>query len=73
MDNKNHKLFKRHQHEIFDMICRVIDDAPLNPDVFGTATAEEKEEYNKKLNEYLDNKKSECVEKLIKMGFNFNE
>lgn len=69
----NYKLFRIHQHEIFDMICNVINDAPHNPDVFGTATAEEKEKYNKELNEYLDNKKPELIEKFIEMGFDFNE
>lgn len=69
----NYKLFRIHQHEIFEMICKVIDDAPPNPDVFGTATVEEKEKYNKELNEYLDNKKPELIEKFIEMGFDFNE
>lgn len=69
----NYKLFRIYQHEIFEMICKVIDDAPPNPDVFGTATVEEKEKYNKELNEYLDNKKPELIEKFIEMGFDFNE
>jgi hypothetical protein len=73
MDNKNYKLYRIHQQEIFEMVCQVIDDAPLNPDVFGTATAEEKEKYNKDLNEYLDNQKPELIKKFIKMGFDINK
>lgn len=72
MDNKNYKLYRIHQQEIFEMVCQVIDDAPLNPDVFGTATVEEKEKYNKDLNEYLDNQKPELIKKFIKMGFDIN-
>lgn len=73
MDNKNYKLFRIHQQEIIEMISRVIDNAPFNPDVFGTATEEEKEKYNKEVNEYLNNKKPELVEKFIEMGFDFNK
>ena len=73
MDNKNYKLFRIHQQEIIDIISRVIDNAPFNPDVFGTATEEEKEKYNKELNEYLNNKKPELIEKFIEMGFDFNK
>lgn len=73
MDNKNYKLFRIHQQEIIEMISQVIDNAPFNPDVFGTATEEEKEKYNKDLNEYLDNQKQKVIEKFIKMGFDFSK
>lgn len=72
MDNKNYKLYRIHQQEIIEMICQVIDNAPFNPDVFGTATAEEKEKYNKDLNEYLDSQKPKFIEKFIEMGFDFS-
>lgn len=67
--DKNYKLYRIHQHKIFDMICQVLENAPLNPDVLGMATEEEKEKYNKELNEYLNNKKPELIEEFIKMGF----
>lgn len=73
MHSKNYKLYRIHQQEILEMICQVIENAPLNPDVFGTATAEEKEKYNKELNEYLDNQKPKIIEKFIEMGFDFNK
>ena len=72
MDNKNYKLFRMHQQEIIEMISQVIDNAPFNPDIFGTATEEEKEKYNKDLNEYLDNQKPKCIKKFIEMGFDFS-
>ena len=73
MDSKNYKLFKRRQYEIFNMFYKLIDDAPFNPDIFGTATEEEKEKYNKVLNEYLDKQKPEFRKKLKEMGFELNE
>lgn len=73
MDNKNYKLYRIHKQEIIEMIAQIIDDAPPNPDVFGTATVEEKERHNKDLNEYLDNQRPEVIEKFIKMGFDFNK
>lgn len=69
MYSKKYKLYRMHKTEIQNMIFEVIKNAPFNPDVFGTATKEEKEQYNIELNEYLESKRPEIVCRLKELGF----
>jgi hypothetical protein len=69
MISENYKLYRAHKTELQNMIFEVIENAPLNPDIFGTATQEEKEKYNRKLNEYLESRKLEIISKLKALGF----
>lgn len=73
MHSENYKLYRKHKTEIQNMLFEVIDGAPFNPDVFGTATQEEKEKYNKELNEYLESRKPEIISKLKELGLGVEE
>ena len=50
------------------MIYDVWTNAPVKP-LLGFSTQEEEEQYNKKLNEYLEKVKPEIVEHLKELGF----
>ena len=69
MYSENYKLYRMHKTEIQNMIFEVIENAPCNPDIFGTATQEEKEQYNRELNEYLESRRPEIISKLRALGF----
>jgi hypothetical protein len=73
MYSENYKLYRMHKTEMQNMIFEVINGAPFNPDVFGTATQEEKEQYNRELNEYLESRKPEIISKLRALGFGVGE
>ena len=72
MSNENYKLYRNHKVEIFDMIYDTIKRAP-KPDslsfYFGTETKEEKEEFDKKMQEYLKTEEPKIRERLKEMGF----
>ena len=72
MSNENYKRYRKHQVEIFDMICSTIEKAP-KPDslsfYFGTETKEEREEFDKKIEEYLKIEEPKIKERLKEMGF----
>lgn len=69
MYSENYKLYRMHKTELQNMIFEVIENAPFNPDIFGTATQEEKEQYNRELNEYLESRRPEIVSRLKELGF----
>lgn len=73
MISENYKLYRKHKTELQNMIFEVIKNAPFNPDVFGTATQEKKEQYNRELSEYLESRKPEIISNLKKLGFGVEE
>lgn len=72
MNSENYKLYRKHQVELFDMIYDVIERAP-KPDslslYFGTGTKKEKEEFDKKMREYLKTEEPKIKERFKEMGF----
>lgn len=68
MNSENYKLYRKNKAEIFNMIYDVWTNAPVKP-LLGFSTQEEEEQYNKKLNEYLEKVKPEIVEHLKELGF----
>ena len=73
MISKIYKLYRTHRAELQQILFELIENAPFNPDVFGTATQEEKEKYNKELNEYLESRRLEIISKLKELGFGVEE
>lgn len=72
MSSKNYELYRKHQIEIFDMIYNTIKKAPALPSLdffFGTESKEEREEFNKKMDEYLKIEEPKIKERLKEMGF----
>ena len=72
MSSENYKLYKKYQVEIFDIIYDIIEKAPVPDDLaflFGTATIEQREEFDKKMQEYLKNEEPKIKERFKEMGF----
>lgn len=72
MRNKNYQLYIKHQAELFDMIYDTIQRAPVPDDLafyFGTETKEQREEFDKKMEEYLKIEEPKIKERLKEMGF----
>ena len=72
MNDKNYKLYKKHQVELFDMIYDTIKRAPVPDDLaffFGTETKEQREEFDKKMEEYMKIEKPKIKERLKEIGF----
>lgn len=72
MSSENYKLYKKHQVEIFDMIYDTIERAPVPDDLafyFGTETKEQREEFDKKIQEYLKIEEPKIKERFKEMGF----
>lgn len=72
MDNEVYKLYKKHRVELFDMIYDVCERAPAPDDLaffFGTETKEQREEFDKKMEEYLKIEEPKIRERLKEMGF----
>lgn len=72
MSNENYKLYRKHEAEIFDMIYDALERAPDPPSLnffLGAETKEEREEFNKKMNEYLKIEEPKIRERFRKMGF----
>lgn len=72
MSSEAYKLYRKHQVEIFDMIYDTIERAPV-PDNFGTETKEEREEFDKKMKNYLKIEEPKIKERFKELGFNINE
>ncbi len=75
MSNKNYKLYREHRVELFDMIYDTIQRAPVPDDLaffFGTETKEQREEFDKKMEEYLKIEEPKMRERLKEMGFGSN-
>lgn len=68
MSSENYKLYRKNKVKIFNMIYDVWKNAPVKP-ILGFSTQEEEEQYNKKLDEYLEKVKPEIVERLKELGF----
>lgn len=76
MSSEAYKLYKKHQVELFDIIYDTIERAPVpdNPSFyFGTETREEREEFDKKMKDYLKIEKPKIKERFKELGFNINE
>jgi hypothetical protein len=75
MDNEVYKLYKKHKVELFDMIYDVCERAPLPEGLsifsfaLGTETEEERERYNKQMEEYVKTEEPKIRERLKEMGF----
>lgn len=72
MSNKNYKWYRKHQTELFDMVYDTILRAPVPDDLaffFGTETKEQREEFDKKIKEYLKTEEPKIRERLKEMGF----
>ena len=72
MGNENYKLYKKHKVELFDMIYDTIQRAPVPDDLaffFGTETKEQREEFDKRIQEYLKIEEPKIREKLKEIGF----
>lgn len=68
MSSENYKLYKKHQVKIFDMVYDTIKRAPV-PNIFGFETKEEKEEYDKKMEEFLKLEEPKIKEQFKELGF----
>ena len=64
----NYKLYRKHKTELFEIVYDLYRNAPPLS-IFGFATQEEEDEYNKKMNEYLESRKPEIMNRLKEMGF----
>lgn len=75
MSSEFYKLYQKNKVEIFEIIYDVCKRAPT-PDslsfLFGFETEKEKEEFNKKLNEYLKSEEPMVKAKFKELGF-YNE
>lgn len=72
MNSENYKLYKKHQVEIFDMIYDTIERAPSPDDLvffFGIETKAQREEFDKKMQEYLKIEESKIKKRFKEMGF----
>lgn len=72
-ESEVYKLCRKHQVEIFDMIYDVYQRAPKQDPIsvlFGYDTEEEKEEFDKKMEEYLNLEKPKIIERFKELGFN---
>jgi hypothetical protein len=72
MNSKNYKLYRKHRVELFDMIYDTIERAPAPDDLafyFGTETKEQREKFDKKMEEYMKTEEPEIRQRLKEMGF----
>ena len=64
--SENYKLYRKHNTELFEMVYDLWRNAPSLP-IF--ATEEEKDEHEKRMNEYLESRKPEIMNRLKELGF----
>lgn len=75
MSNEIYELYQKHKVELFDMIYDVCDRMPLPEGlslfsfVLGQETEEERERYNKQIEEYVKTEEPKIRERLKEMGF----
>ena len=72
MCDKNYKLYREYRVELFNIIYDTIQRAPVPDDLaffFGTETKEQKEEFDKKMEEYKKIEEPKIRERLKEMGF----
>lgn len=73
MSSENYKLYRKHQVEIFNMIYDIWQRAPVPDDLaflFGMETKEQREEFDKKMEDYLKTEEPKIRERLKELGFN---
>ena len=71
-NEETYKLYKAHKVELFEIIEDLIARAPdrdILKVVFGCETDEDREEYNKRLTEYLNLEEPKLREKFRELGF----
>lgn len=68
MSSEINKLYRKHKTELFEMVDDLCRNAPPLS-IFGFATKEEEDEYNKKMNEYLESRRPEIKSRLKALGF----
>lgn len=68
----NYKLYRKNKTELFEMVHELVVNSPTRP-LCGFDTQEEKEEYNKKMNEYLESRRPEITNRLKEMGFGLRD
>ena len=72
LENKNYELYKRHKVDIFNMLYDVFERSPEPPVPFffsNLMTEEEKRQYKKELDAYLEVEKPKVTSRLKEMGF----
>ena len=72
LDNKNYKLYKRHKVDIFNILYDVFERSPEPPVPFffsNLMTEEEKRQYKKELDTYLEVENPKVTSRLKEMGF----
>ena len=72
LKDKNYELYKRHKVDIFNMVYDLFERSPKPPVPFffsNLMTEEEKIQYEKELNSYLEIEKPKVISKLKEMGF----
>ena len=72
LKDKNYELYKKHKVDIFNMIYDVFERFPKPPVPFffsNLMTEEEKIQYEKELNSFLEIEKPKVTNKLKEMGF----
>lgn len=72
LKDKNYELYKKHKVDIFNMLYDVFERSPETPVPFffsNLMTEEEKIQYEKELNSYLEIEKPKVISKLKEMGF----
>lgn len=67
---KNYKLFKKHEYDVWKMIEEAMDQTPLRP---LDPTKEVQEKYEKILEKFLENKEKELRKRFIEMGFELKD
>ena len=73
MDNKNYELYRKNKADIFNMIYETWKRSPMPPTLFPEwTTKEEKEQYEKELEEFVKQEKPKIYEKLKNIGFQMN-
>ena len=72
LKDKNYELYKKHKVDIFNMVYDVFERSPESPIPFFISqlmTEEEKKQYEKELDAYLEVEKLKVTSKLKEMGF----
>ena len=72
LKDKNYELYKKHKADIFNMVYDVFERSPEPPVPFFFSqlmTEEEKKQYEKELDAYLEVEKPKVTNKLKEMGF----
>ena len=68
LKDKNYELYKRRKVDIFNMVYDVFERSPEPPVPF-FMTEEEKKQYEKELDAYLEIEKPKVTSRLNEMGF----